>query len=98
MKEMETTTVSNPLTNIKNGQWLKLVELLTDNLFALNSRILAKVEILYIGGDHYPAVYFRLTTDLENPKDKNPKTEISGFLFGFDNDLDNDVYIHPLTS
>ncbi|TSD67645.1 hypothetical protein FFF34_009735 [Inquilinus sp. KBS0705] len=96
---METiTTTRNPLININDEQWIKLVELLTDNVLALNSRKLLTVECLYTTGGHYPALYFRLTTVLEDPSDADPKTEVSGFVFGFNNEWDDDVYIHPLSS
>ena len=96
---METiTTPRNPIVYINDEQWLKLVDLLTDNVLALNSRKLLKVECQYTEGGHYPAVYFRLTTVLEDPSDEDPKTEVSGFVFGFNNDWDDDVYIHPLAS
>jgi hypothetical protein len=92
------TTTRNPLIYINDDQWIKLVDLLTDNVLALNSRKLLKVEYQYTAGGHYPAVYFRLTTVLEDATDANPKTEVSGFVFGFNNDWDDDVYIHPLSS
>ena len=96
---METlTTPRNPLIYINDEQWIKLVDLLTDNVLALNSRKLLQVECLYTAGGHYPAIYFRLTTVLEDPSDADPKTEVSGFVFGFNNDWDDDVYIHPLAS
>ena len=87
----------NPLTKITGEQWIQLVELLTENVFALNSRILLKIETYYAEGGHYPAIYFRLTTILEDPGDNDPKPETSGFVFGFNNDWDDDVYIHPLS-
>jgi len=87
----------NPLVNIYDHQWLKLVDLLTENVLALNGRKLSKVETLYTDGGHYPAIYFRLTTLLEDPSDQDLKTEVSGFVFGFNNDWDDDVYIHPLS-
>ncbi|OCX54199.1 hypothetical protein BEL04_08025 [Mucilaginibacter sp. PPCGB 2223] len=86
----------NPLINIDHLQWIKLVELLTENVFALNNRRLTQVENLFTEGGHYPAVYFRLTTLPENSDDQN-KVEVSGFVFGFNNDWDDDVYIHPLS-
>jgi hypothetical protein len=92
------TTPRNPLIHISDEQWIKLVEFLTENVFALNSRKLLKVEVQHTEGGHYPALYFRLTTVLEDPADNDLKTEVSGFVFGFNNDWDDDVYIHPLSS
>jgi hypothetical protein len=59
------TMLYNPLIYIKDGQWLKFVALLTENVLAINGRILSKVEVLYSEGGFYPAVYFRLTTVFE---------------------------------
>jgi len=87
----------NPLMFIDDQLWVKLVDLITENVFALNSLKLFKVDILYTEGGHYPAVYFRLTTILEDSIDSDIKTEVSGFVFGFNNDWDDDVYIHPLS-
>jgi len=91
------TTQRNPLIQTNDQQWIKLVELLSENVLALNSRKLLKIEIQFTEGGHYPAVYFRLTTILDDPADHNLKTEVSGFVFGFNNDWDDDVYIHPLS-
>lgn len=91
------TIFYNPLTRIGNQQWIKLVELLTENVLALNSRVLSKVEILYNSDGHYPVAYFRLTTALAKASNGDPQTEVSGFVFGFNNDWDDDVYIHALT-
>jgi hypothetical protein len=87
----------NPLINISDQQWLKFIDLITENVFALNARVLTKVELLHHVGDHYPAVYFRLTTCLEDPQDKDLQTQVSGFVLGFNNEWDDDVYIHPLS-
>jgi hypothetical protein len=92
------TMLYNPLIYIKDGQWLKFVALLTENVLAINGRILSKVEVLYSEGGFYPAVYFRLTTVLEDSPDEDLKPEISGFVLGFNNDWDEDVYLHPLSS
>jgi hypothetical protein len=86
----------NPLINISDEQWLRFIDLVTENVFALNSRALAKVELLHSEGGHYPAVYFRLTT-VDYPVDDDPQTEVSGFVLGFNNEWDDDVYIHPLS-
>ncbi|WP_374950969.1 hypothetical protein [Mucilaginibacter sp.] len=95
---MTTTIVKhNPLTQISDERWIKFVDLITDNVLALNSRKLSKVEIFYTEGGHYPAAYFRLTTILDDAADDDLKTEVSGFVFGFNNDWDDDVYIHPLS-
>lgn len=95
---MATTIVKhNPLIQISDEQWIKFVDLITDNVLALNSRKLSKVEIFYTEGGHYPAAYFRLTTILDDPADGDLKTEVSGFVFGFNNDWDDDVYIHSLS-
>jgi hypothetical protein len=96
---MTTTIVNrNPLIQINDDQWIKLVEFLTENVLALNSRILLKIEIQHTEGGHYPAIYFRLTTVLDEPADQDLKTEVSGFVFGFNNEWDDDVYIHPLST
>lgn len=87
---------ANPLTTIDDSQWIKLVELLTENVFALNGRTLLKIENLFTEGGHYPAVYFRLTSMAEKANVQQ-SIEISGFVFGFNNDWDDDVYIHPLS-
>ena len=92
------TTPRNPLIHINDHQWIKLVEFLTENVLALNSRKLLKIEIQHTEGGHYPAIYFRLTTVLDVPAEQDLKTEVSGFVFGFNNDWDDDVYIHPLSS
>ena len=92
------TTPRNPLIHINDQQWIKLVEFLTENVLALNSRKLFKIEMQYTEGGHYPAIYFRLTTILDDPADQDLKTEVSGFVFGFNNEWDDDVYIHPLSS
>ena len=92
------TRVYNPLINIKDEQWISLIDLLTENVFALNGRKLTNIEIQHSIGGHYPAVYFRLTTILEDPKGNNLKTEVSGFVLGFNNEWDDDVYIHPLSA
>lgn len=86
----------NPLTNISDQKWLKFIDLITENVFALNSRALTKVELLHTVGSHYPAVYFRLTTS-DYPIDADPQIEVSGFVLGFNNEWDDDVYIHPLS-
>ncbi|WCT14386.1 hypothetical protein [Mucilaginibacter jinjuensis] len=88
----------NPLRSISEQQWLKLIKLLTENVLALNSRRLSKIELLYADGGHYPAAYFRLTSVLDEQIDKDSKKEVSGFVFGFNNEWDDDVYIHPLTA
>ena len=92
------TTPRNPLIHINDQQWIKLVEFLTENVLALNSRKLLKIETQYTEGGHYPALYFRLTTVLDEPADQDLKTEVSGFVFGFNNEWDDDVYIHPLST
>jgi hypothetical protein len=86
----------NPLVVISDEQWIKLITLLTENVFILNRRELIKAELQYNDSGHYPAIYFRLTTILDNPDDDDLKTEVSGFVIGFNNDWDDDVYIHPL--
>lgn len=87
----------NALLNVTDEQWLKLVEMLTYGVLELNSRTLTKVELMYSVG-HYPAMHFRLTTVLNDPIDGNPLLQVSGFRFGFDQDIDDDVYIEPLSS
>lgn len=87
---------ANQLTSIDDSQWIKLVELLTENVFALNGRTLNKIEYLFTEGEHYPAVYFRLTSVTEK-SNNDQNAEISGFVFGFNNDWEDDVYIHPLS-
>lgn len=86
----------NPLINISDQKWLKFIDVITENVFALNSRALTKVELLHSEGGHYPAVYFRLTTS-DYPADADSQTEVSGFVLGFNNEWDDDVYIHPLS-
>jgi hypothetical protein len=88
----------NPLIYINDEQWLKLVSLLTDNVLEVNQRKLSKIEIMYTEDWHYPAVYFRLSTELKYESGDAVKSEVSGFTFGFDSDWDNDVLINPLTS
>lgn len=87
----------NPLTVISDRQWIEFVEFLSENVLALNNRLLAKLEILHTEGGHYPAVYFRLTTIADQATKGDMKTEVSGFVLGFNNDWDDDVYIHPLS-
>ncbi|GAA4920094.1 hypothetical protein [Mucilaginibacter defluvii] len=85
------------LLKVSEEQWLKLVEMLTYGVLELNARSLKKVEIMYSVG-HYPAMHFRLTTVLNDPADGNPSQQVSGFRFAFDQDIDDDVYVEPLSS
>jgi hypothetical protein len=87
----------NVLLKVSDEQWLKLVEMLTYGVLELNARALSKVEIMYSVG-HYPAMHFRLTTILDDPTDGNLFPQVSGFRFCFDQDIDDDVYIEPLSS
>lgn len=87
----------NVLLKVSDDQWLKLVEMLTYGVLELNSRTLKKVEIKYSVG-HYPAMHFRLTTILNDSADANRLPQVSGFRFAFDQDIDDDVYIEPLSS
>lgn len=87
----------NVLLNISDEQWLKLVEILTYGVLELNARTLKKTEIMYSVG-HYPAMHFRLTTVLNDPEDGNDLPQVSGFRFAFDQDIDDDIYIEPLSS
>ena len=87
----------NVLLSVSDEQWLKLVEMLTYGVLGLNARTLRKVEIMYSVG-HYPAMQFRLTTVLNDPADGNLSKQVSGFRFAFDQDIDDDVYIEPLSS
>jgi hypothetical protein len=87
----------NVLLSVSDEQWLKLVEMLTYGVLELNARTLAKVEIMYSVG-HYPAMHFRLTTILDDQTDGNPLPQVSAFRFAFDQDIDDDVYIEPLSS
>lgn len=86
----------NPLVNIKDEQWMKLVQMLITAVLELNARVLTKVEQMYVVG-HYPAMYFRLTTVLERPEKEGSKPEVSGFVVGFDNDYDDDVFLESLS-
>ncbi len=86
------------LLKIADQQWIDLVELLTENVLALNSRVLSTLEIMYQADGHFPVYLFRLTSILEDPEDSDLKPEISGFSFGYDTDIDNEVYIQPLSS
>ena len=96
---METTIHPHSnLLKITDQQWIGLVELLTENVLALNSRILSNVEIMYQADGHFPVFLFRLTSIMEDPEDGNLKPEISGFSFGYDIDVDDEVYIQPLSS
>ena len=96
---METTIHShNSLLKITDQQWIDLVELLTENVLALNSRILLNIEIMYQADGHFPVYLFRLTSVIEDPEDGELKPEISGFSFGYDTDIDDEVYIQPLSS
>lgn len=90
------TKLANPLISINDLQWIKLVELLTENVFALNGRKLIKIEALFTEGGHYPTVYFRLTSVAEK-SNEHDNAEVSGFVFGFNDDWDDDVYIHSLS-
>lgn len=87
----------NVLLNISDEQWLKLIEMLTYGVLELNARTLQKTEIMYSVG-HYPAMHFRLTTILNDSDDGNNQPQVSGFRFAFDQDIDDDVYIEPLSS
>ncbi|MET3981743.1 hypothetical protein ABIB62_004360 [Mucilaginibacter sp. UYP25] len=86
------------LLKIADQQWIDLVELLTENVLALNRRLLTTVEIMYRIDGHFPVFLFRLTSILEYPEDGDLMSEISGFSFGYDTDIDNEVYIQPLSS
>jgi hypothetical protein len=86
------------LLKITDQQWIDLVELLTENVLALNSRILSNIEIMYQADGHFPVLLFRLTSIIEDPEDGNLNPEISGFSFGYDTDIDDEVYIQPLSS
>ena len=85
------------LLKITDQQWINLVELLTENVFALNSRVLTTTEIMYRADGHFPVLFFRLTSIIEDPEDGDLKPEISGFSFGYDIDIDDEVYIQPLS-
>jgi hypothetical protein len=85
------------ILKVTDQQWLDLVEMLTYNVLALNSRVLSTVELMYRDGGHYPVFHFRLTSVLEDPTDNDLKPEVSGFSFGYDPDMDDEVYIQPLS-
>lgn len=86
------------LLKITDPQWIDLVELLTEDVLALNSRVLETVEIMYQADGHFPVFLFRLTSIMEDPEDGERKPEVSGFSFGYDIDIDDEVYIQPLSS
>lgn len=86
------------LLKIADQQWIDLVELLTENVLALNSRVLSTVGIMYQADGHFPVYLFRLTSILEDPADGDLQPEVSGFSFGYDTDIDDEVYIQPLSS
>ncbi|EHQ24780.1 hypothetical protein [Mucilaginibacter paludis] len=85
------------LLKITDQQWINLVELLTENVLALNSRTLSSVEIMYRADGHFPVYLFRLTSTLEDPEDQDLMPQVSGFSFGYDTDIDDEVYIQPLS-
>ena len=96
---METTIHPHSnLLKITDQQWIDLVELLTENVLALNSRILLNIEIMYQADGHFPVYLFWLTSVIEDPEDGNLKPEISEFSFGYDTDIDDEVYIQALSS
>lgn len=95
MRTLEEAQIA--LLSISDDQWLKLVEMLTYGVLELNSRTLTKVEIMFNVG-HYPAMHFRLTTVLNDASDQNSSKQVSGFRFGFDQDIDDEVYIEPLSA
>lgn len=95
MRTLEEST--NFLLNVSDEKLLELVELLTHGVLELNARILKKIEIMYSVG-HYPAMLFRLTTELIDPADGERLSQVSGFRFALDQDIDDDVYIEPLSS
>lgn len=85
------------LLMVTDGQWLELMNMVTEGVMAVSGRRIAQTEILFSEGGHYPSMYFRLTSVPEDTEAIDPQPQVSGFVFGFDADIDDEVYIQPLS-